>query len=94
MKLMSLEFANSKSNIATKLQIMSKPIIEHLFYLTLDKNNSAANHWKSEIYAFLNEIDKLKNSNKYPKQKFIYDNTYGFKQDCILIKCIKYIDML
>ena len=83
MKLFFLEMALDKKELQRKLQSRSPKIIEHLFYLLLDKNNPSAKHWKNEIYSFLNDIELLKGSNKVPKVSFIYDNTYGYRQDRI-----------
>ena len=83
MKLRIIELALDKRDIERNLQSKSPKIIEHLFYLMLDPKNQAANHWKQEIYSFLNDIDALKSSKKIPKTKFIYDNTYGYKRDRI-----------
>ena len=75
------EFAEQRKEIERDLKARTVKIIEHLLYLVLDKNNSARNHWKQEIVSFLSDIDIQKGNKKLPKKKFIYDATYGKRQD-------------
>lgn len=75
------EFAEQRKEIERELKARTVKIIEHLLYLVLDKNNSASNHWKSEIHAFIYDIDIQKGNKKLPKEKFIYASTYGKRQD-------------
>lgn len=89
MKLQIFELAYSRKHIADHLISVTPKIIEHLFYLMLDPTNQARNHWKSEIYGFLNDMDAMKGTNKVPNKDFIYKWTYGSKQD--RIKSEKYM---
>lgn len=75
------EFAEQKKEIERDLKARTVKIIEHLMYLVIDKNNSAKNHWKHEIFSFISDIDIQKGNKRLPKEKFIYDATYGKKQD-------------
>ena len=81
MVLRLFEFAEQKKEVERELKSKTVKIIEHILYLVLDKNNSAKHHWESEIFSFLHDIDLLKGSNKLPKEKFIYDSTYGKRRD-------------
>lgn len=81
MKLRILEFAQDRKQIQNRLYERTPKIVEHLLCLVLDPDSLCRDHWKKEIYSFLNDIDLLKGTNKVPKASFIYDATYGVKQD-------------
>ena len=84
MRLIFFEMALDKKDLERKLQSCSPKIIEHLLYLMLSPNCTTRKHWKQEIYSFLNDVTLIKGSKKNPKAKFIYDNTYGYRQDLIM----------
>lgn len=50
----------------------------HLTKLVVFPNASTHNHWKKEVYNFLHDVSRLKGSNKYPKEKFIFDAISGW----------------
>ena len=47
-------------------------ILEHIIKLVEYPEAQETNHWKQEIFGFLNEVRKLRGSNKFPKSKLIY----------------------
>ena len=77
------EMADSKSRISSQLCNNRKSYLEHLIKLYLWKNSEYANHWKSEIYSFYNDIPKLRTTNKYPNSDFIYQAIFGYCEDSI-----------
>lgn len=84
------EFAKNKKKIEMELCFATPKIIQHLFYLVLDKDNINKSHWQTEIYAFLNSIELIKGKNKLPDKQFIYTNSYGEVQDTV--QNIKWIE--
>ena len=77
------EYAYKRRQIEDRLYESTDKIIEHLIKLYLMPTHESANHWKREIYSFLNKVDKLKGSNKRPTQSQIYTWTFGNKEDTI-----------
>ncbi len=65
-----------KSSVAAGLEQRTRQICLHLIKLHLYPENESCNHWRREVANQLNEVDRLKKSNKYPSSQFIYDNTY------------------
>lgn len=81
MKLRIFEMAEERSQIHRRLADKTPNIIEHLLYILLAPDSDCRDHWKKEIYSFLHDIELLKGSNRPPKASFIYDSTYGVRQD-------------
>lgn len=73
------EMADSRRRIADKTSNISYPVTMHLLKLMFaGKTNQNINHWKQEIYAFLNYCHvKIKVSNKYPEKEFYYEFLWG-----------------
>ena len=46
-------------------------IDRHIIRLCLYPHATQVNHWKTEVMSFLCDIDKQKNTKKYPKKSFI-----------------------
>lgn len=49
----------------------SGQIVIHLMKLCMYPDNLSCSHWISEIWTFLNHVDKLKGKNKFPDKDFI-----------------------
>ncbi len=77
------EFAENKREIERQLSDKTDILVEHILYLIMDKNNSASNHWKQEIYSFIHSVKKLSGKNKFPTSKQIYGWTYDKISDCV-----------
>ena len=58
------------------IQNKTEVIVEHIFKLLLMSNHESYNHWKREIANQLNEVRKLKGSNKLPKKEQIFEWSY------------------
>ena len=67
--------ADTKSNIAAKLEETTRPICKHIIKVLL-YDSIDLHHWETEIYAMLHNISRLKTNNKFPKDSFIFKNTY------------------
>ena len=63
--------SESQSRIYDKIADKAVSIDKHIIKLMLYPSAPECNHWKSEIYSFLNNVQKLKGSNKFPKAKLI-----------------------
>ena len=83
MKIYIRGFAESKKDVERFLSQQTREIIDHLLKCYLMPNHPSANHWKKEIASFFYEVDKLKNTKKFPTAKQIYNWTYGKKQDLV-----------
>lgn len=75
------EFAKNRSDIKRELMDKTPRIVEHLIKLILSPDNDAKDHWIHEIYSFLHNIDISKSTKKWPKESFIYANTFGCLED-------------
>ena len=71
------EFLERKQEIKCELSSKSKDIIEHICKLILMPTNDSVNHWRKEIYGFLNNVKRLKGSDKLPTEKQIFNWTYN-----------------
>lgn len=64
--------STDKKKIEYILFAASKPLIEHLVRLVEFPNAYASGHWVKEVCAFCHDVPRLKGSNRYPSEKFIY----------------------
>ena len=64
--------SESQAEIYRKVSDKADTILEHIIKLMLYPNSPSCDHWKAEIYAALNRVQKLRNNNKLPKAKLIY----------------------
>ena len=81
MKIYVRSFAESKSQLRSDLRSVTKEVINHLIKIFLYPNAKEQRHWKQEVATFFNDMPKLKNSKKYPKADFLYENTWDvFKE--------------
>lgn len=69
--------AVERKELGFDLRRISGPLLEHLikYYCAADDNQNLQ-HWATEIHAFLPKVTRLKGSNKFPKQAFLYENVY------------------
>lgn len=66
------ELADNRGKIESNITALSRPIVVHLIKIYLWRDTTYKNHWIREVFGFLNDVPKLKRSNKYPKQKDLY----------------------
>ena len=58
-----------------------KLVIKHLIKIFLYPVAQEQNHWKHEVAVALNDVPKMKNSNKLPKASFILDSSWMAWED-------------
>ena len=75
------EFARSSAEIRSRLYDKTNILVEHLTYICLSPNNINRNHWITEIHSFIDHVDILKSTKKFPTKDFIYKSTYGDSRD-------------
>ena len=76
--------AQHKRDIEALVQGKAIVIIDHLLKLLIMPNSDSRKHWQGEIAGQLNRMQRLKNSNKLPTAKEIYQWTYWNNIDYIL----------
>lgn len=66
------------TNRAAKDYLISKTpvVIDHLIKVFLYPDVQEQNHWKKEIASALNTVPAIKSSNRKPRPKLIYENTF------------------
>lgn len=92
MKLYIKAMAKNRSEVKERLSDHMDVIFQHLLCLILAETPSYRIHWMDEIHSFLNVVDKLRMTNKFPTEKQIYEWTYGESRDLVLDN--KYFDSL
>lgn len=76
------EYAMPLEKIGMDLRAKTDMLIEHLLKIFYYRDTTGDySHWVSEIYAFVHTIPKTKKTNRPPKEKFIYKNLWGYKED-------------
>lgn len=78
-----LGYAMTRRDIESKLTSDSIEMRKHIIKLYLYPNHRAVNHWKGEVFDFVNNVGSLKGSHKYPKQSFIYEYLYKEVEDVL-----------
>lgn len=73
--------AESKRDIQSELRNHSGELFRHLLKLYCYPDHQSAEHWKDEIYSFLNDVALFKHNKKLPSSKFILQNTYDIWED-------------
>ncbi len=68
-----IAMSRSRQEIANKIADASTEIDMHIIKLLLYPNIRTCSHWKQEVVNFLYAVDRLKGSNKWPSEKFIYE---------------------
>lgn len=74
-------FAVTKREVQADLRAAAKVIIEHLIKIFLYPDAQEKGHWKREVAAALNDVPKMKGSNKLLKAKFILDSSWMAWED-------------
>lgn len=75
--------SDGRKHIIQEIKSSSGKIFGHLLKLYLYPSYMAINHWRYEIYSFLNKILTLKGKNKFPSIQFILNNSYYIWEDSI-----------
>ena len=63
--------SESQIEIYRKISDVSGELASHIIKLILYPHAQEVNHWKKEVYAFLNRVPKLRNTKKLPKASLI-----------------------
>lgn len=63
--------SESQSDLYRRISDKADEIDRHIIRLVLYPHAQEVNHWKQEIYGFLNTMKKLRNTKKLPNAKFI-----------------------
>lgn len=72
MKIYIRSMSRPDAQIYDKLDRDSEQLDRHLIKLMLYPDAQEADHWAKEVWNFINIIDRRKQTNKYPKETFIY----------------------
>ena len=75
--------ADTKSNIAAKLEGTTLQIVKHIIKIYLYPEHPAVNHWKADVYGFLHTIPRIKRKNTFPTKEFILRETVEVNRDTI-----------
>lgn len=67
--------------IKLDLNSIHKNLRLHLMMTFFLRNNQSLNHWISEINGFCHDVNKCKNTKKYPKASFILQILWGQWED-------------
>lgn len=73
MKMYIKAFSSRRNDIRQDLRNISKEIDKHIIKLLIYPDNPLIEHWKHEIWAFQNDIDRMKGAKRYPSSSFIFD---------------------
>lgn len=65
--------SDKRADVRNELKYAGEQIALHLLKLLMYPDAQERNHWKQEIYAFLHKVPKLKKTNKWPEQEFIFE---------------------
>lgn len=79
-----LAMSKNQMKLASDLEDVTRPIVEHLIKLRLYPNTEFVTHWRSEIASFLCEVPVFKHNKHLPSAEFIVNNTIGV--DYMLIR--------
>lgn len=63
------EMAEYKKDIIKRIEDKEYVLMEHLIKCLMYSDSNNLEHWKKEIYSFVNRINPLKGINKYPTYK-------------------------
>ena len=72
-----------KTEVEMKLWHDSGNILRHIVLYLCSDNEELKKHWSNEIFNFINNVPRLKGSNKFPSAQLIYDNTYKVWYDSV-----------
>lgn len=68
-----LGMSQSLREIRDKLIDATDPLDHHIIKLALYPDCNSKEHWRVEVYSYLNSVKRAKNTNKFPSYKFIRD---------------------
>lgn len=71
--------SKSRSEIRDRLENVATQCMTHIAKIWLFPTSESQKHWKREVWAFYNEIDRMKPTNKVPSAKFIFNSSWGLK---------------
>lgn len=66
-----LAMSKADRDIRSDLYSNSKPMMKHIIKLMLYPDTEYCQGWRTEIYKFVNDIEKRKATNRYPDKEFI-----------------------
>ena len=70
-----IEMSEKRKEIYRRLKDKLEDLAEHVGKCIVYRNTSNdLNHWKSEVYAFIHTVPKLKGTNKFPTYKNLKEN--------------------
>lgn len=58
-------------SIRDKIRDQTDQLVEHLIKLALFPECDSIDHWRAEVYSFLNKVPRIKGKNSWPKYKLI-----------------------
>ena len=67
---LKLEMSYTLDRIYTKIDDACEPTIKHLMLCFLFRDSVSLNHWKKEVGSILGRTYLIKNTNKYPSEKW------------------------
>ena len=73
--------SRKKSDIAAYIEEGTQEIILHLIKLYMYPESNNVHHWRREVANFLNNVPRMKGSNKYPSAQFILKNSWSVNAD-------------
>lgn len=80
--------AQNTSKVLDKLDDSTKPCMCAIIQLWLfPQYKEYHHHWSHEVWSSLNSVQKLRSTNKYPKQKVIFKETFEDNKHLIKV-CI------
>lgn len=68
--------------VMNKLIDISSSLTDHLIKLYLFPTSQYTNHWRQEIFSFVNSIPKLKSTKRYPSSDFIFEHLSSYLDQC------------
>lgn len=77
MKRLIYGMADSKSDIAARIESCTFPVMCAIAQLYVFPNSQYENHWRTEVWSNFHEMTLLKRKNKLPKASFIMDNSWN-----------------
>lgn len=73
MKIYIRAMSEEQKEIKRDLSAKAKPLLRYLIKVILYPDSVEYEHWKAEITEFINDVDKVKGRNRWPKASFIKD---------------------
>lgn len=88
--------SEAQAEIRRSIVSHSCELVKHIIKLILYADSDCVHHWQSEIYSFLNTVQKLKGKNRWPSAKFIKEalSTWNDSLDTLTWQVIEEEDEL